>query len=297
MTEALKVVDPHFHLWDLTTGNYPHFETPSEGFIGSNAAIARSYLWEEFLAEGGGAVELVGAVHVEAIPVDPLRETEYMQAVADRAGVPLGIVARADLTAPDIGEVLDRHAAAAPALRGVRQILNRHQDPLYNYVDTDFMRAPGFDDGLRALATRGLVFDLQIYPGQMEEAAALAVRHQELAFVLNHAGMWVDRTLAGWRAWRDGLRRLAACDNVSVKISGLGMFDREWTNASIRPLVLETLDAFGAGRAMFASNFPVDKLFSDYPAVWRAFERIVADLSEHERAALFRGSAVAAYRL
>lgn len=297
MTDTLRVVDPHFHLWDLSTGNYPHFEIPSEGFIGSNAPIARSYLWEEFAAEGGGAVDLAGAVHVEAIPVDPLGETAYMQAVADRAGLPLGLVARADLTAPDIAEVLDRHRDAAPALRGIRQILNRHENPLYNYVDTDFMRVEGFGAGLTALAARGLAFDLQIYPGQMEEAAALAARHENLVFVLNHAGMWVDRTLTGWRQWRDGLRRLAARENVLVKISGLGMFDTSWSFQSIRPLVLETLDAFGAGRAMFASNFPVDKLFSDYPTLWRAFDAAVADLSADERAALFRDNAARTYRL
>ena len=97
----LSVVDPHFHVWDLATGNYPHFEKPSTGFVGSNEPIARSYLIEEYLAEGGAEVEIVKAVHVEAIPVDPIGETRYMQAVADRIPIPLGLVVNADLSAAD----------------------------------------------------------------------------------------------------------------------------------------------------------------------------------------------------
>ena len=38
----LRIVDPHIHLWDLSTGLYPHFEKPSVSFIGDNTAIARS---------------------------------------------------------------------------------------------------------------------------------------------------------------------------------------------------------------------------------------------------------------
>jgi predicted TIM-barrel fold metal-dependent hydrolase len=75
------------------------------------------------------------------------------------------------------------------------------------------------------------------------------------------------------------------------------MLDRSWTVESIRPLVLEAIDAFGVQRAMFASNFPVDKLFADFPTLWRAFAAIVADFSDAEQAALFRGNAERVYRL
>jgi predicted TIM-barrel fold metal-dependent hydrolase len=115
--------------------------------------------------------------------------------------------------------------------------------------------------------------------------------------ILNHAGMWADRDLGGWRAWKAGLRRLAALPNVMVKISGLGMLDLHWTEGSIRPLVLETIDAFGTDRAMFASNFPVDKLFSTFPVLWTAFDAITAGLTPAERTNLMCDNAVRAYRL
>jgi predicted TIM-barrel fold metal-dependent hydrolase len=85
--------------------------------------------------------------------------------------------------------------------------------------------------------------------------------------------------------------------NVAAKISGLGMFDHHWTVESIRPFVLDTIEIFGIERCMFASNFPVDRLSSDYDAIWNAFDRITADFSEPERRALFRDNAIRFYRL
>src|SRR5947208_16498650 len=114
---TLKVVDPHIHLWDLATGLYPGLEKPSSGFLGSNAPIARSYLLAEFLSEGGGTVEVVKAVHVEAFPTDPVAEARHLHAVADQSPIGLGLVAYADLSAPDVGATLESHAAF-PVTRG-----------------------------------------------------------------------------------------------------------------------------------------------------------------------------------
>ncbi len=292
----LTIVDPHIHLWDLATGLYPGLETPSESFIGNNAAIARSYLPPEYLAEGGAGLRLAGAVHVEAFPTDPLAEARHLQAMARDFPVPLGIVAHADLSDPGVDELL-RALAALPAVRGIRQVVNRHADPLLNYVGRDFLEEAAWRNGYGRLGAHGLSFDLQLYPHQVEAAAAIIAAHPEVPVILNHAGMWADRGLAGWQGWKAGLRRLAALPHVSVKISGLGMLDTGWTVESIRPLVLETLEAFGTDRAMFASNFPVDKLFGSFPALWEAFDAITRDLTGAEREALFAGNATRAYRL
>jgi predicted TIM-barrel fold metal-dependent hydrolase len=82
-----------------------------------------------------------------------------------------------------------------------------------------------------------------------------------------------------------------------AKISGLAMLDNAWTTESIRPLVLESIEAFGSDRAMFASNFPVDKQYSSFVAVWSAFDAITAGFSEAERAGLFRENARKYYRI
>jgi predicted TIM-barrel fold metal-dependent hydrolase len=90
---------------------------------------------------------------------------------------------------------------------------------------------------------------------------------------------------------------LAGCRNVSVKISGFAMFDHAWTVESLRPYVLETIDTFGVERAMFASNFPVDRLFGSYTDVWQAYAAIVDGASDTEKDALFRRNAERFYRI
>lgn len=297
----MQVVDPHIHLWDLERLRYPWLAKPGRTFMGEYGSLAKTHGVREFLADAG-QVEVLKVVHVDAghDPADPVAETKWLQSQADapdNRGLPQGIVAFADLSAPDVEDLLARHAQY-PNLRGIRQILNVHPDPLYDYVGRHFMREPAWRRGFKLLRRYGLSFDLQIYPSQMPEAAELARENPDTTLVLNHTGMFVDRsTVAGWRAWRDGLRELAACRNVSVKISGLGMIDHDWTVESFRPYVLEAIDAFGVERAMFASNFPVDRLYGTYAAVWNAFAAIVAGASEAEKAALFRDNAQRIYRI
>jgi predicted TIM-barrel fold metal-dependent hydrolase len=117
--------------------------------------------------------------------------------------------------------------------------------------------------------------------------------------ILLHAGMPVDRDPEGWQRWRAGMKELAKRDNLSVKISGWGMVDHAWGGDAERerPFVMETIEIFGAHRAMFASNFPVDKLSSTYAQIWDAFRKITASFSEDERHGLFHRNAEAFYRI
>lgn len=297
----MQIVDPHVHFWDLDTHYYPWLANPGISFVGDARALRFNYMPADLLHDAR-EIDVLKVVHVEANhdPAEPVEETRWLQGLADAGGAhafPDAIVAAADLSADDAQAVLEAHAAF-PNTRGIRQILNVHADPLYNYVARHYMRDSTWRRHFALLARYGLSFDLQLYPSQMEEAAALAREHPDVPMILNHTGMFVDRNCAeGYRAWREGMRALAACPNVSAKISGLAMFDHDWTVESLRPYVLETIDAFGAARSMFASNFPVDRQFGTYPDVWYAYARIVSGASDDEQAALFRGNAERIYRI
>lgn len=297
----MQVIDPHIHLWDLKTHRYPWLENPGVSFVGDARELKHDYLLADLRGEAG-EIEILKVVHVEANhdPADPVEETRWLQGIAGAAGshgMPNGIVAAADLAAPNAAEVLEAHAAFANT-RGVRQILNVHENKLFDYIGRHLMRDSVWRENFALLRRYGLSFDLQLYPSQMDEAAALAEAHADTQFIVNHAGMFVDRnSVAGYRAWRDGMRRLAGCANVAVKISGLAMFDHHWTVESLRPYVLETIDTFGVERAMFASNFPVDRLFGSYQDLWQAYASIVADASVTEKDALFRRNAERIYRI
>ena len=242
---------------------------------------------------------IVGTVYVETEwdPADPLGETRWVEALAAREGLPTAIVAQAWLDRDDAEEVLARQAAC-PLVRGIRH--KPRAAPTPSGVELGApgsMGDPRWRAGYSRLAAHGLSFDLQTPWWHLDEAAALARAFPHTPIVLNHTGLPADRSPDGLRGWRDGMARIAAEPNVSVKISGLGIPGERWTAESNREVVLRTIDLFGVERAMFASNFPVDGLVTTFNAIYRGFQEIVRDFPRADRLRLFHDNAARIYRL
>jgi predicted TIM-barrel fold metal-dependent hydrolase len=193
--------------------------------------------------------------------------------------------------------VLEAHVRH-PNVRGIRQLLNWHPDPAKSQCPRpDYLTDPRWQAGYALLDKYGLSFDLQVYSLQMHDAAVLAGTFANIPVIVNHTGLPRDRDPASLELWRRGLRELAHRPHVSIKISGLGVTDPEWTVDSLRPFVLETIDIFGVERCMFASNFPVDKAYRGFDELYEAFKTITRDFSAAERDALFGANAERVYRL
>lgn len=296
---SLPIIDPHMHLWDFTRQHYGWLmDRPLPANAAGNVErIAKPYGLSDYLADTAG-YDLRGLVHVEAgaDPAQALSETIWLEEVAAPAPLPMALVAFAALNDPDVEHLLALHAQHG-SVRGIRHIINWHADPAKTYSSRDVIGDADWQRGYALLAKYGLSFDLQIYPSQMAVAAELAARHPDIPVILNHAGMPTDRDPEGVRQWRDGLALLAAQPNVAIKISGLAMIDRQWTLDSLRPFILHAIDAFGTDRALFASNFPVDKLYGGFAVHYAAYDAITADFTDAERRALFAGNAARLYRL
>ena len=295
------MVDAHMHLWDLDKIRYPWLTPPLPvGITGDVSSIAKTYLLDDYLRDAGesGNLRVAKVVHVEAgaNPADSLKETRWLQSVADTRGYPHALVAHAELNHPNVESLLAEHASHRN-VRGIRQILNWHPDPKKTYTPRDLLTDPAWQRGFALLRKYGLSFDLQIYPGQMQAAAELASRHPDTPLILNHTGMPVDRDAAGLQAWRVGMQVLAQRPNVAVKISGLAMLDWQWTTDSLRPFVEQTLEIFGSDRCLFASNFPVDRLFGAFARQFSAYEVLTATLSATERVKVFAANAERIYRI
>lgn len=296
----IPTVDAHHHLCDLSRNYYPWLmdEPMWKRVLGDYSAIRRSYLIDDYLAEARPE-GVVKSVHLQMgwDFSDPVGETAWVQAVADEHGFPHGIVGYARLEAPGLENVLDGHSRHRN-FRGVRQILNWDPDPIRTFVTRDdYMRDPNWLAGFAHLAPRGLSFDLQVYPWQLLEARELAERFPDTSIILDHAGMPIDRDRESLDLWLDGMRELAGAPNVSVKLSGLGVANPDWTVDGLRPIVLDTVEAFGVERCMVASNFPVDRLTGSFRDVFRTFRIITAELTATERGQLFHDNAVRLYRL
>lgn len=291
-----RIVDAHHHLWQLSDGyKYPWLQqlprTP--GMLGALTPIERDYLLADYRADTAG-YDVTHSVHIEAVPADAVAETRWLDAID--GGIPSVLVARVELNHPDAERTIAEHKHLGK-VHGIRHIVNWHPNPAYSFTPHNLLLDQAWQAGFALLKRYGLSFDLQLYPCQMQDAVHLARRHPETVIIINHTGMPVDRDAEGIALWRNGMKALAGCDNVAVKISGLGMVDHHWNAESIRPFVLETIDLFGAGRAMFGSNFPVDKLYSSFDTLYGAFETVVHSFSEAEKAALFHDNALRFYRI
>lgn len=257
--------------------------------------LQKNYLVGDLLADGARQ-GLEKSVHVQANAADPVGESAWLEEIAAERGFPHGIVAFADFSSAEVESVLEGHARF-PRMRGIRQVLNRHADPKLNRAPKDYLADDTWQANLGKLRRYGWSFDVQVYWQQMPAVGALARRYPDIQFILDHAGMPVERDAAGLEGWRRGMRQLAGCPNIAVKLCGYGMLDNRWTVDSLRPLVLEPIEWFGAQRCMFASNFPVDRLMASYDRLWNAYRDITADFSPAEKDALLGRNAERLYRL
>ncbi len=260
----------------------------------------------------------------------PVGETEFVNGVAAIGASGLfgsrrmcaGIVGHADMTrGAAIRPVLEAHVAAGGGrFRGIRHISAWDADPAllnpgYN-VPEKLLADPAFRAGFAELAPLGLSFDAWLYHPQIPELADLARAFPETRIVLDHCGgplgigPYAGRRDEVFRDWAAAIRDLAGCPNVSVKTGGLGMgvngFDfhdgedppsSDRLAEAWRPYVEACVEAFGADRCMFESNFPVDKGSYGYAVYWNACKKLAAGASAAEKADLFAGTAARVYRI
>ncbi|MEL6523435.1 MAG: amidohydrolase family protein [Pseudomonadota bacterium] len=291
------MIDAHHHIW--LQKDLPWLLGPEQPRIfGSYGPIKRDYPMAEYLADLKGT-GIKKSVYVQAnwAPNWAHDEVAWVQSMADDHGVIAGIVGYADFTVDDVRPQLDR-LKDYPLMRGIRQQLHWHENPAYRFAPhAEVARDPKVQANIARLAEYGWSFDLQVFAGQMEGAAELAAICPDVTFILQHAGMLEDISKEGWAAWRKGMKLLAKAPNVVTKLSAFGTFSHKNDPAFIAKIITETLKIFDAERCMYGSNFPIEKIWTSYAALWKAFQKATADLSTAQQQAIFHDTAARIYRL
>jgi predicted TIM-barrel fold metal-dependent hydrolase len=293
MADRFAFVDPHIHLWELSTGWYPLQEKgPESGEethgVGDFSKIqGRDYTLDDYL-EHAGDYDVRKLVHVTAAQSPPSwpDETRYLQDLYEKRGFPHGIIGWTDFERP-AGEVdaeLGAHAEY-PNFRGVR-----HQ----SVVDYG---SEHIDACFAIMQRRGLIYDAVAHEDSLPAAAATAERFGDMTFVLEHAGWPTAGTTEVFDQWRAGIKQFAAAPNTVAKISGLAMPLGSFEPEKVRPWVEAIIDAFGTDRCMFASNFPVDWLFTEYDTLLAAYREMTSGFSDAERRGMFVENAERCYRI
>ena len=295
------IIDTHHHLWEVR--NYPWLVAPpSPKIFGESYELLRKdYLIGDLLADFAGN-NVVKSVHMQAhyLPDDPVGETRWLQAVADRQGYPHGIAGHVHLAADNAEKLLLGHCAF-PNFRSIRDLI--YWSPIktaWQVVDRpDFCLTPAFRRGVKLLGEHGMNFELQGFPNQFGYFAELVGTAPQVQFCLVHGGLLVSDDDATFAAWEAGLRRLVGFENLYVKCSGMNLLNwdaprpAEFVSRQYNTL----LDMFGAGRCFFGSNFPVEKLRSSYDGLIAMLKEVLAHRPEAEQRRFFHDTAAQFYRI
>ena len=281
-------VDTHVHLWDRREHDLGYGWLDGDDFpFGDHVAVRTARFSVPELRAEGRLAGLTKVVHMNAAfgARDPVAETAWLQRLADETGWPDAAVVTCDLAAPDVAEQLARHGAHR-VFRGVREM-----GPAARFAD------PAFRRGYAELGRVGGLFFHTVGLENLPVALDLVRAHPETGFVLDQAGMPPDRHPETFEAWGEMLRAFAAEPNTFCKVSSLGMVEPVWMPASRRPWVLAPIEAFGADRVFFGSNWPVERLYSSYTDVVEAFRYATVDLTAGERHAVLAGTAERVLRI
>jgi L-fuconolactonase len=277
MNDPIRI-DAHQHFWDIESGGYP-WPTPADG------AVYRTYSPADLEPDLGPA-RIDATVLIQT--VNTLDDTDSMLANADRQwfiGAVVGWVPLAGARATEAA--LD--ARPHPRLRGIRHLIHHERDPAW-------LLGGDVAEGLDVLARRGLTFDVvAVFPDHLQLVPVVADRHPDLTLVLDHLAKPPFRS-DGWSRWHNQLRQAAARPNVAAKLSGLDTAAGPgWTPTEIGPAVEAALEAFGADRLMFGSDWPVCRLVATYGEVIGAIEGLISQLTAAERGAVLGGTAARIY--
>ena len=315
---ALEIVDPHHHLWDRD---------------------GHRYLLDQLLADTGSGHNIVQSVFIECgsmyradgpTEMKPVGETEFVNGTSamcasgryGKSRLCAGIVGHADLRLGDgVARVLEAQIAAGDGrFRGIRHSITWDTSNVFSRGRTNSPKGQMADATWRAgfarLAPLKMTFEAWLYHTQLMELADLARAFPQTTIILNHVGgplgigPYKGKEAETFAQWKAGIGELGKCQNVVIKLGGLGMtfgmFDfhtRETPPSSAdlasayKPYIDTCITAFGVDRGMFQSNFPPDGASSSYPILWNAFKRLAANSSADEKAKLFSGTAKRVYRL
>lgn len=318
----LAICDPHHHLWDARKGYVqPRYliDEMVDDLAGGHNIVSTVFIecGAMFRADGPEPMRCIG-------------ETEFVNGIAamsasggyGRARIAAAIIGTCDLRIGDqAADVLDAQIAAGNGrFRGIRRGAFWHAAPEIENHRTNppegLLLREDFRRGFKHLAPRKLTFEIWCAHTQIPDAVSLARAFPDTTLILDHfggpcgIGPYAGRADEVFQDWKGKIDELAKCQNVVVKLGGLNMHVNgyAWEKKPKPPTSAElaaatrryfdyAIEKFGPRRAMFESNFPVDKLSCSYTVLWNSFKLLAKGFSADEKAALFRGTAERVYRI
>lgn len=287
LPDTPRIVDTHQHLWDLERFRLP--------WLAGEAALNRSYRIADYL-DATSAVNVVQSVYMEVdvAPEQQEAEAEYVIDLCQRPDNPMTAAVISGRPADANFTAYVRKFRDSPCIKGMRQVLQGDDTAPGYCLD------PAFVLGIQTLGETNLSFDLCLRSGELHDAEKLVAMCPRTRFIVDHCGNpnLQEADEKARQLWKSGMRRLAEHEHVVCKISGIIASAAEgWQPRDLAEIVRFTIDAFGADRVMFASDWPVCTLRATFPEWVAALSEVVQDLDDQSQRKLFHDNAVAFYRL
>lgn len=273
---ALRI-DAHHHLWRFNEVEFAWIDD-------SMAELRRDFLTDELRKELEAAtVDATIAVQAR----ESLDETTWLVECARSSSAIWGVVGWAPLTFDELPDILDCFGRN-PRLVGFREVVQGKPE--------GYLLQPAFHRGIDELTRRGFAYDILIHERQIVEAISFVDQHVNQRFVLDHAAK-PKISKGEMEPWATNLRELARRPNVYCKVSGLVTEAswKTWTEESLQPYLDVCVEAFGAGRLMAGSDWPVCTVASSYKRWWEVLTHYFAGFSESETRGIFGENALKFY--
>ena len=275
-----NVIDSRHHFWKYSPQEY--------GWIGEGQAVLKRDFLPADLKKEVDAAHVDGVVSVQARQT--FEETRWLLELANKNDFIRGVVGWAPLISKDVEKDLEKFAGQKK-LKAIRHVLQDEKDDRYA-IREDFQR------GIAVLKKFNLAYDILIYETQLPAAIELVDNFPNQVFVLDHVAKPKIREKI-LSPWRERMKELARRQNVYCKLSGMATEADHggWEAADLRPYVEVVIEAFGAKRSMFGSDWPVCLLAVTYQKWATTVRGFIAKLSESEQNRVMGGTAAEAYKL
>ncbi|SFN36272.1 L-fuconolactonase [Chitinophaga sp. YR627] len=274
------IIDAHQHFWQ--------YHPVKDAWITDDMKVIQEDFLPQHLLPVLQENGVDGCIAVQADQSET--ETGFLLELADQHAFIKGVVGWVDLRAENLSDRL-AHYRQYEKLKGFRHIVQGEPDP-------SFILREDFCKGIRALAAHDFTYDILVYPVQLPAVAAFVQQFPDQRLVIDHMAKPYFKT-GDISAWETHMRAIAQQPNVYCKLSGLVTEAdwQQWEAAHFAPFLDVALEAFGAERLMFGSDWPVCKLAASYTEVKAIITDYISRLSDAERAGIMGGNAVRFYGL
>jgi L-fuconolactonase len=275
------MIDAHQHFW--------RFDPVRDSWIGPEMSVIQRDFLPQDLEPVLQRVGIRGSVVVQSDQSEA--ENEFQLAHAARHDFIRGVVGWVDLQSPFVEEKLAFYRAF-PKLKGFRHELQGEKDRA-------LMLKPAFKRGVELLKKYGFTYDILIYPDQLGYTREFAAVFPDQPMVIDHIAKPYIRDRKITAEWKAAIRAVAAHEHVYCKISGMVTEAdwKRWKPEDLKPYIDTVVEAFGTGRIMYGSDWPVCLVAATYEQVFQTAKDYFSSFSADEQKAFFEGNATRFYNL